>query len=125
MWSQMVGKVRLALSPRVNHWWSVALYVTARGLTTSSIPYGDLALEISFDFIDHTLTIETSDDRRRILPLEPRSVADFFDLFTKALGELGIRAHIWPVPSEVPAPIRFDQDRVHASYDAESAHQWW
>src|SRR5712671_5270430 len=88
MWTQMVGKVRLALSPRVNHWWGVALYVTARGLTTSPIPYGDGAFEIVLDFIDHALTIEVSDGRRSTIELSPRSVADFYGLFTRALDDL-------------------------------------
>jgi hypothetical protein len=125
MWTQMVGKVRLALSPFVNHWWGVALYPTARGLTTSPIPYGDGAFEIAFDFIDHTLTIDTSDGRRKTLALAPRTVADFFQLFIRALDDLRIHVHIWPMPVEVPAPIRFTEDRVHGAYDAGAANEWW
>jgi hypothetical protein len=125
MWTQMVGKVRLALTPLVNHWWSVALYLTARGLTTSPIPYGEGAFEIAFDFIDHALVIEMSDGRRRTIALTPRSVADFYREFMRALDDLQIRVHIWPMPVEVPAPIRFDEDRLHASYDADAAHRWW
>jgi Family of unknown function (DUF5996) len=125
MWMQMVGKVRLALTPRINHWWGVALYLTARGMTTSPVPYGDGTFEIAFDFIDHRLTISTHDGRQRTIALVPRTVADFFALFTQALEELQIRVHIWPMPVEVPTPVRFDRDRVHASYDAEAAHQWW
>ena len=121
----MVGKVRLALGPRVNHWWGVALYVTARGLTTSPIPYGDGAFEIVFDFIDHTLTIEVSDGRRHTIALRPRMVADFFDIFMRALDDLHLRVRIWPMPVEVPDPIRFTEDRVHTAYDADAAHQWW
>ena len=119
----MVGKVRLALGPRVNHWWGVALYVTARGLTTSPIPYGDGAFEIVFDFIDHTLTIEVSDGRRHTIALRPRMVADFFDIFIRALDDLQLRVRIWPMPVEVPEPIRFTEDRVHTAYDADAAHQ--
>lgn len=125
MWTQIVGKVRLALGPRINHWWGVALYPTARGLTTSPIPYGDGAFEIAFDFLDHRLTIDTSDGRRQTIALGPRTVADFFDAFMRALDTLRIRAHVWPMPVEVPGAIRFDQDRVHAAYDADAAHEWW
>jgi hypothetical protein len=125
MWSQMVGKVRLALSPPVNHWWGVALYPTARGLTTSPMPYGDGAFEIAFDFIDHQLVIDTSDGRRKTIALAPRTVADFFQLFMRALDELKLQVHIWPMPVEVPTPIRFTEDRVHGSYDAGAANQWW
>lgn len=125
MWSQIVGKIRLALSPRVNHWWGVALYVTARGLTTSPIPYGDRSFEIVFDFIDHELHVVTSDGRRQTIALEPRTVADFFVLFMRALDNLHIHVRIWPMPVEVPEPIRFTEDRVHAAYDADAAHAWW
>jgi hypothetical protein len=125
LWTQMVGKVRLALAPRVNHWWGVALYLTARGLTSSPIPYGDGAFEIAFDFIDHRLTIDTDDGRQRTIPLEPRTVAQFFGLFTRALDELQLRVHLWPMPVEVPSPVRFDQDLVHAAYDPAAAQAWW
>jgi hypothetical protein len=125
MWTQIVGKVRLALGPAVNHWWGAALYVTARGLTTSPIPHGEDAFEIAFDFIDHTLRIEVADGRRRTIALQPRSVADFFALIMKSLDDLGIRVRIWPMPVEVPAPIRFTDDRIHASYDPEAARAWW
>ncbi len=125
MWTQIVGKVRLALGPRINHWWGVALYPTARGLTTSPIPYGDGAFEITFDFLDHRLTIDTSDGRRQTIALGPRTVADFFDVFMRALDNLRIRAHVWPMPVEVPGAIRFDQDRVHGAYDADAAREWW
>jgi hypothetical protein len=125
MWTQMVGKVRLALAPRVNHWWSVAFYLTARGLTTSPIPYGNGAFEIAFDFIEHTLVISRTDGRLKAITLVPRSVADFYGEFTRALDDLQIRVPVWPMPSEVPAAIRFDEDRVHASYDADAAHRWW
>jgi uncharacterized protein DUF5996 len=125
MWTQIVGKVRLALGPRVNHWWGVALYVTSRGLTTSPIPYGDGAFEIVFDFIDHTITIDVSDGRRHTFALQPRMVADFYEIFMRALDDLHIRVRIWPMPVEVPEPIRFTEDHVHAAYDADAAHEWW
>lgn len=125
MWTQIVGKIRLALAPRVNHWWHVPLYVTARGLTTSRIPDRHRSFEIAFDFIDHQLHIETSDGGRRTMPLAPTTVQEFYGAVIAALGELRIDVRIWPMPVEVPSPIRFDQDRQHASYDADWAHRWW
>jgi hypothetical protein len=125
MWTQIVGKVRLALAPAVNHWWHVPLYVTPRGLTTSFMPYGSGGLEIGFDFIAHRLVIQTSSGDRRDLPLEPRSVADFYAAFRSLLNELHINVHIWPMPVEVPDPIRFDQDHVHAAYDRVYAERFW
>jgi len=125
MWSQIVGKVRLALSPRVNHWWEVPLYVSARGLTTSPIPYERGAFEVQFDFIDHKLDIVTTSGEISSLPLVPRTVADFYAEFMRVLHSLHIDARIWGMPVEVPNPIRFDQDRTHASYDPEYAHRFW
>jgi hypothetical protein len=125
MWTQIAGKVRLALSPRVNHWWEVPLYVTARGLTTSAIPYGDGGLEIQFDFIDHKLIIETSWGSVETVALKPRSVADFYAEFMTALRSLGITVKIWTMPCEVPNPVRFENDTQHASYDSEYAHRFW
>ena len=125
MWSQIVGKVRLALSPMVNHWWQVPFYVTPRGLTTSAIPYGNRSFEILFDFIDHRLAIQDSDGRIETLALAPRSVADFYLEVTALLRALKIDVKIWPVPVEVPNPIPFAEDRGHASYDGERAHTFW
>lgn len=125
MWTQVVGKVRLALSPRVNHWWEVPLYVSARGLTTSSIPYRDGIFEVNFDFIDHELLIATSGGEIKTLALAPRSVADFYKEFMALLASLGIDVKIWPMPVEIPNPIRFDQDTTHASYDRQYAHRFW
>lgn len=125
MWTQIVGKVRLALSPRVNHWWEVPLYVNARGLTTSAIPYGDGIFEIQFDFLEHKLTIQTSWNSAKSLPLKPQSVAAFYAEFISALRSLGIETKIWPMPVEIPNPIRFDEDTEHASYDPEYAHRFW
>jgi hypothetical protein len=125
MWTQIVGKVRLALSPRVNHWWEVPLYVNARGLTTSAIPCGDGIFEIRFDFIDHKLEIDTSWGSRKILPLKPQSVAAFYAEFMSALKSLGIEVKIWPMPVEVPNPVPCDRDTQHASYDAEYVHRFW
>jgi hypothetical protein len=125
MWTQVVGKLRLSLCPLVNHWWNVAFYVTARGLTTSPMPYGDRALEISFDFIDHRLLINTCDGDSRTLPLKPQSVAEFYRSLMAVLAELHVPAKIWTMPQEVPNPIPFEKDTVHASYDAEAAHKFW
>jgi Family of unknown function (DUF5996) len=125
MWTQIVGKVRLALSPRVNHWWEVPLYVNSRGLTTSAIPYGDSNFEVEFDFIRDNLIIQTCWGSSKTLPLTPRSVAEFYSEFMAALRSLGISVKIWKMPVEIPNPIAFDQDTQHASYDAEYAHRFW
>jgi len=125
MWTQMVGKVRLALTPLVNHWWNVPLYVSSRGLTTSQMPYRDRALELRFDFIDHQLVLQSSDGLRKTLPLAPRSVADFYEQFMAMLRSAGFDIKIWKMPVEIPDPIPFDQDRVHASYDPQSAQKFW
>jgi Family of unknown function (DUF5996) len=125
MWTQIVGKVRLRLTPLVNHWWNVPLYVTARGLSTSRITYGDKAFEIWFDFRRHVLVLETSDENTKTLPLAPRSVADFYQEFMTMLRSTGIDARIWKMPVEIPGPIAFDQDRVHASYDAAAVEKFW
>jgi Family of unknown function (DUF5996) len=125
MWTQIVGKVRLALSPKINHWWEVPLYVNARGLTTSAIPYGDGNFEIQFDFIEHKLEIQTSWGSSKTLPLKPQSVADFYAAFMSTLRSLGIEVKIWTMPREVPNPVRFENDTQHASYDRESAHRFW
>jgi hypothetical protein len=125
MWTQIVGKVRLVLSPRINHWWEVALYVNARGLTSSAIPYGGGIFDVQFDFIDHTLIIRTSWGAAKILALRPQSVAAFYAEFMAALRSLGISVKIWSMPCEVPNPVRFESDTQHASYDPEYAHRFW
>jgi len=125
MWTQIVGKVRLALSPRINHWWEVPLYVNAVGLTTSAIPYKQLVFEIQFNFLEHRLTIAICDGQQRVLQLRPQSVAAFYAEFMSALHSLGIDVHIWPMPVEVPNPIRFDRDTEHASYDPKYAQRFW
>ena len=125
MWTQIVGKVRLALSPHVNHWWEVPLYVNARGLTTLAIPFQSQTFEVQFDFINHQVLVLTGRGTTGTLPLSPRSVAEFYAQFTDLLHSLGIEVRIWPMPVEVPRPIRFDQDHTHASYDAEYAHRFW
>jgi len=125
MWTQIVGKVRLALSPRINHWWEVALYVNARGLTTSAIPYDGKVFEVQFDFIDHKLMILTSWGPSKTLALKAQSVADFYAEFMSALRSLGIAVKIWTMPCEVPNPVRFTADTQHASYDPEYTHRFW
>ncbi|HEX4485204.1 MAG TPA: DUF5996 family protein [Terriglobales bacterium] len=117
MWTQMVGKVRLALSPNVNHWWHSALYVTPRGLATSAIPFRDRTFELEFDFIDHRLMLRTSDGAVKSLPLVPQTVADFYGDFMAMLKSAGFEVLIWKMPVEVADPIAFDKDTVHASYD--------
>jgi len=121
----MVGKVRLALTPLVNHWWNVPLYVGARGLTTSPIPYGERSFELRFDFLKHQLVLETSDGALKTLPLAPKSVADFYQEFMRMLRAEGIEVKIWRMPVEIQNPIPFDEDRVHASYDPESVEKFW
>lgn len=125
MWTQIVGKVRLALTPKTNHWWNVALQVSARGLTTGVIPYADRVFEIEFDFLEHRLLIKTCDPATKIIPLGPRSVADFYQELMSALRELKIDVKIWHMPVEIPDPIAFDQDRIHAAYDKEYARRFW
>src|SRR4029077_5450388 len=113
LWTQIVGKVRLALAPMANHWWQVPLYVTARGLTTSPMPWRGTALQIDFDFIDHRLTIATSTGRQSLLALEPRSTADFYRAVMSQLAALGVEVSIWTMPVEIPDAIPFEQDRIH------------
>jgi hypothetical protein len=125
MWTQVVGKVRLALAPHVNHWWQVPLYVTARGLTTSPIPYRDGVFELEFDFVEHNLVLRGGSGAPASLALEPRTVADFYAQTMAMLGSRGIEVRIWPMPVEVPDPIRFDRDVQHASYDRLHAHRFW
>ena len=125
MWSQIVGKVRLALTPRINHWWNVPLYVTARGLTTSPIPYGNDAFEVRFDFIDHTLIVDRCDGRENSLRLEPRTVAQFYQEFMAMLHGMGFDVKIHPKPVEVASPIPFAEDRLYKAYDPDAAYRCW
>jgi hypothetical protein len=124
MWLQIVGKSRLALAPRENHWWHAPLYVGARGLTTGPIPYRSRAFEVEFDFIDHRLGVKTSDGAIRHIALRPQAVADFYREYMEA-PETGIAVHVWPVPVEVEGPIPFLEDRRHALYDAEHAQHFF
>lgn len=125
MWTQIVGKIRAEFTPLVNHWWNVPLYVNARGLTTSLIPYGDRPFEISFDFLAHKLVLQMSDGARAALPLSPMPVADFFQKVMDMARSNGIQVNIWPMPVEVPDPIQFDRDDVHSSYDPQAVRKFW
>ncbi|MGD0307098.1 MAG: DUF5996 family protein [Candidatus Acidiferrales bacterium] len=125
MWMQIVGKIRLALTPLVNHWWEVPFYVTSRGLTTSPIPYEHGNFEMEFDFIEHLLRIETSNGATETLELEPRTVANFYREVMETVRGMGVTVDIWDMPVEVPNPIRFNQDTAHAAYDRTYAHRFW
>jgi hypothetical protein len=125
MWTQIVGKVRLAQTPLVNHWWNVPLYVSARGLTTTAMPYGSTFFEMEFDFIEHNLNIKCSDGATRTVKLAPKSVATFYQETMAALGDLGLSVKIWKMPVEIPDPIPFDQDNQHESYDPIHANRFW
>ena len=125
MWTQIVGKVRLALSPNINHWWGTAFYVTPRGLTTSAIPYEKGIFEVDFDFIAHALEIRTSLGETRSFHLRPMTVANFYTEFMDALQSLHINVKIWDMPVEIPRPVRFQLDEQHSSYDSEYAHRFW
>jgi hypothetical protein len=125
MWTQIVGKVRLRLTPLVNHWWNVPLYVSARGLSTSLIPYGERGFELWFDFIGHRLVLETSDGMSKSMALKPESVAEFYQEFMEMLRSAGIEVKIWRMPVEIPNPIPFDKDHAHASYDPAAVEKFW
>ncbi|HVG11175.1 MAG TPA: DUF5996 family protein [Thermoanaerobaculia bacterium] len=125
LWTQIVGKIRLAQSPWANHSWHVTLYVTARGLTTSPIPHGTRTFQIDFDFIAHRLVVQSSDGGMSGFALEPQSVATFYKRLMDELDKLGLRVDIYRMPNELEDPIRFDQDEVHKSYDREYANRFW
>ncbi len=125
LWTQIVGKIRLAQTPWVNHSWHVTLYVSPRGLTTSSIPYGQRSFELEFDFLKYVLRASTDDGSFREVPLVPRTVAEFYGDLMQALSELGIAVCIYEMPNEIPDPIRFTEDYVHASYDGEYVQRFW
>jgi hypothetical protein len=125
MWTQVAGKIRLSLTPWINHSWHVTLYITPRGLTTSSIPHGLHTFQIDFDFIDHELKIQKSDGARRVIKLEPQPVAQFYAALMEMLADLRLPVKIDPLPNEIPEPIRFDRDQEHRSYDTEYANRFW
>lgn len=125
MWTQVIGKIRLVQTPWINHSWHVPLYLTARGLTTSTIPYGNRIFQIDFDFIDHQLRIVTSAGHAQTIELQPRSVADFYQAVMAALEALAMPISINTKPNEVTDPIPFNQDETHAAYDPEYANRFW
>jgi hypothetical protein len=125
LWTQVVGKVALALAPPVNHSWAVAMRVTARGLSTGLLPHGPRSFTLEFDFVDHRLVVATSDGDVRTLALGPRTVADFYRETMQLLSEMSLAVKIWPVAVELPAPIRLDEDTAHHSYEPAWAHRFW
>src|SRR3954451_10282421 len=125
LWTQIVGKIRLKLAPMVNHWWQATFYVTARGLSTSPMPYRQRTLQIDFDFVGHQLVLRTSDGHDERFALAPMAVADFYAELMRRLRKLGVDVHIWTMPSEIADAIPFDQDRTHAAYDADAAQRFW
>jgi hypothetical protein len=125
LWTQIVGKIRMVLSPEINHWWHSTLYITPRGLTTGTIPYKTRAVEIRFDFIDRQLHIESSDGETQTVALMPRSVADFYQAVMAALKAINIEVRICTMPQEIANPIPFDLDNEHTTYDQESAQRFW
>jgi len=125
MFTQVVGKVRLMLAPHVNHWWHVPLYVSARGLSTSAIPYGHDALDIEFDLVDHVIRFRRSDGRGTAFALEPMTVAAFYARTMASLDEIGVRVRIHATPNEVDPAIPFALDTTHASYDPTAVHAFW
>ena len=125
MWTQVVGKAALAQAPPLNHSWASALQVMPRGLSTRTLPHGRRSFTIELDFVDHLLAIRASDGAARTLSLAPRTVADFYREVMGMLREMALPVKIWPVPVEIPSPIRFDEDTVHASYDREAVSRFW
>ena len=124
-WVQIVGKTRLALAPAQNHWWHCTLYLTARGLHTSPMPFESLTFDVELDFIEHALVVRTSEGATESMELRARTVADFYREYLALLRAVGVRPRIWPVPMEMSDTLRFDQDRTHASYDPAAAHACW
>jgi len=125
LWTQIIGKIRLALAPKLNHWWHSTLYVTPRGLTTGCIPDNTRTFAMSFDFLEHNLHIEISDGITQTIALAPRSVADFYQEVMEKLRASGIEVSIWTMPHEVADPIPFESDRQHAAYDPQAAQKFW
>ena len=125
MWTQIVGKVRLAQTPLVNHWWNVPLYVSARGLTTTAMPHDERFFEMEFDFIDHFLVIKQRRNEGDHRSLEPKSVATFYQETMDGAARARLEVQIWKMPVEIPDPIPFDKDQQHASYDPESVERFW
>ncbi len=125
LYTQIVGKIRLALTPKMNEWWNVPLYVTTRGLTTSPMAYGDRTLSIDFDFIEHNLWVKDSEGHARVLSLSPRPVCDFYAAVFAELAAIGVSVEIHLQPQECPVTTRFSEDVEHATYDRDQAHAFW
>ena len=125
LYSQIVGKTRLALAPMENHWWQVVFYLDARGLTTSPMPFGDRTVQVDFDFIDHKLIARCSDGAYASMALRPISVSQFYQEYRALLDAVGVEVDIWPVPVELADAIPFAEDREHASYDADAVNRFW
>jgi hypothetical protein len=125
MWTQIVGKICLALTPRINHFWNIAFQVTSCGLVTPSLAYQGRTFTLAFDFVEHELVLIVSDGARESLPLRGQSVADFYDAVMAMLARHGIEVHIWTMPVEVPDPIRFTADTMHDSYDRDAVRRFW
>ena len=126
LWMQVAGKVKLELAPFVNHWWEVAFYVSATGLSSGAIPFGRQVLQVDFDFLNHVCALQTSAGLRESIPLQPQSVAEFYRIFMRKLTSLGVTVSIWPVPVEVYGElIPFAEDVKHAAYDPRYVERWW
>jgi hypothetical protein len=125
MWTQIIGKIRLAQAPMTNHWWQVPLYVTSRGLTTSPVPFGSRIFQIDLDFIEQGLQISVDDGAREGFALRPQSVADFHAELMARMRSLALDVRIWTMPCEIERPIRFEDDRQHATYDPEFVSRFW
>jgi hypothetical protein len=125
MWTQLIGKIRLAAAPMINHWWQVPLYVSPRGLTTSAVPWGQRLFDIEFDFVDHRLRLRASSGEERTVALEPKTVAQFYDETRRALVDLDLDVPISTKPVEVTRAIPFEDDHEHASYDPDAVHRFW
>lgn len=125
MWAQVVGKVRLAHAPFVNHWWEVPLHVSTRGLTTTPIPFGNRLFEMEFDFLDHQLVVTTTDGDRQTLPLQPQSVADFYAAVMALLTRMDLATSIWTTPVEIDNPVPFEKNDTDKSYDGDAIQRYW
>jgi hypothetical protein len=125
LWTQIIGKIRLALAPRINHWWHITLYPTCRGLTTSPMPYGDRMVQIDFDFINHQLLFQTDEGITESITLEPMPVADFYAKVMDKMTHIDMPVKIRTLPCEIPDPIPFEQDDTHKAYDPEYATRFW
>ena len=125
LWMQIVGKVRIASTPLINHWWNATFDVTSRGVVAPAMPYRGRTFDVTFDFAEHRLRVEASDGHSEVLVLEPMPVADFYTRFMQALHRLGIDVHIWTMPSEIEGAIAFEQDRTHAQYDRIYVEKFW